>query len=106
MIDIVKQIRKADVLIVVVTPVEARAVIAAAKAITNENAISFPIGDRTYRNLGVIGGHRVFMATSEMGTGGVGGSQETVRKAREVLNPIAVIMVGKLLKKPANCVTN
>lgn len=94
MIDNVQKIHKADVLIVVVTPVEAQAVLAAAKAITNESAKPLSINDRTYRNLGVIGGCRVFMATSEMGTGGVGGSQKTVDKAIEALNPSAVIMVG------------
>jgi nucleoside phosphorylase len=58
------------------------------------NRSPFTLGDRTYHDLGTVNGSKVFMAISEMGSGGSGASQQTVQKAIEHLNPHAVIMVG------------
>jgi nucleoside phosphorylase/tetratricopeptide (TPR) repeat protein len=87
-------VEKADVLIVTVTEVESRAVMEVFKEATGKDPRPEPIGDRIYLDLGEINGSRVFMALSGMGTGGVGGSQEGVRRGIEALSPSAVIMVG------------
>jgi nucleoside phosphorylase len=87
-------IYKADVLIVAVTEVESRAVMKVFREATGKDPKPEPIGDRIYLDLGDVNGARVFMALSGMGTGGVGGSQEGVRKGIEALSPSAVIMVG------------
>jgi nucleoside phosphorylase/tetratricopeptide (TPR) repeat protein len=85
---------KADVLIVTVTEVESRAVMEVFQEATGKDSKSEPIGDRTYLDLGEVNGARLFMALTEKGAGGVGGSQECVRKGIEALSPSAVIMVG------------
>lgn len=87
-------INNADVLIVTVTDVESRAVMNVFREATGNKPTSQPIGDRIYLDLSEVNGGRVFMALSGMGTGGVGGSQEGVRKGIEALSPSAVIMVG------------
>jgi nucleoside phosphorylase len=80
---------KADILLVTVTEVEAKAVLCA-----------FPkcepccIDDKTYYDLGIVGEARVFMVQSEMGTGGPGGSLFTVSDGIRALSPMVVIMVG------------
>src|ERR1051325_2341407 len=85
---------KADVLIVTVTEVESRAVMSVFGDATGKDAKPEPIGDGLYLDLGSVNGSRVFMAVSGMGTGGVAGSQERVRKGVEALSPSAVIMAG------------
>ncbi|MBC8449437.1 MAG: tetratricopeptide repeat protein [Chloroflexi bacterium] len=85
---------KADVLIVTVTEVESRAVMKVFQEATGKDARPEPIGDRIYLDLGEVNGTRVFMSLSGMGSGGVGGSQENVRKGIEALSPSAVIMAG------------
>ncbi|HEY0601936.1 MAG TPA: tetratricopeptide repeat protein [Herpetosiphonaceae bacterium] len=85
---------KADLLIITVTDVESQAVIDVFQKATGQAPTPKPIGDRLYLDLGEINGARVFMALSGMGTGGIGGSQEGVRKGIEALAPSAVIMVG------------
>ncbi len=87
-------IYKADVLIVTVTELESRAVMKVFREATGKDPKPEPIGDRIYLDLGEVNGGRVSMALSGMGTGGVGGSQEGVRKGIEALSPSAVIMVG------------
>lgn len=84
----------ADVLIVTVTEVESRAVMKVFREAAGKDPKPEPIGDRIYLDLGEVNGGRVFMALSGMGAGGVGGSQENVRKGIEALSPSAVIMVG------------
>lgn len=81
---------KADVLIVTVTEVESRAVI----DVFRKDAKRESIAGEVYFDLGAINGSPVFMALSGMGAGGVGGSQESVRKGIEALSPSAVIMIG------------
>lgn len=87
-------ITKADVLVVTVTEVESQAVMRIFREATGKDSKLEPIDDRDYFDLGEVKGAHVFMALSEMGSGGVGGSQETVRKGIEALSPSAVIMVG------------
>jgi nucleoside phosphorylase len=85
---------KADVLIVTVTTVESRAVMEVFKKATGKAPRPEPIGDRVYHDLGEINHTRVFMALSEMGSGGPGASQQAVGKGIASLKPSAVIMVG------------
>ncbi len=84
----------ADILIVTVTPTESQAVLKAFKEATGKTANTVAVGDRVYRDLGIIKGAKVFMALSEMGAGGLGASQQAVQKAIAALQPHAVIMVG------------
>jgi len=85
---------QADILIVTITKVESQAVMKAFGEATNKDSKPEPIGDRTYHDLGEIRGMRVFMALSQMGSSGPGGTQETVWKGIEALKPQAIIMVG------------
>jgi len=85
---------QADILIVTIAKVESQAVMKAFREATNKDSKPEPIGDRTYHDLGEVKGMRVFMALSQMGSSGPGGTQETVRKGIEALTPQAVIMVG------------
>lgn len=85
---------RADVLIVTVTDVESEAVMDAFREATGREAKPELIAGELYLDLGHINGSRVVMALSGMGTSGLSGSQERVRKAIEGLGPAAVIMVG------------
>ncbi|MDX6695055.1 MAG: hypothetical protein QOF02_2658 [Blastocatellia bacterium] len=85
---------QADVLIVTVTKVESQAVLQVFGAATAQAPKSVQIDGRTYQDLGSVKGARVFMAQSEMGSGGVGASLQTVQKGIDALAPSAVIMVG------------
>ncbi len=79
----------ADVLLVTVTKTEARAVL----DYCSGYELRF-IGERTYYELGIIGGAKAFMVQSEMGSDGFGGSRFTVEEGIRALAPSAVIMVG------------
>ena len=79
----------ADVLLVTVTEVEARAVLDQFP----ESRLRF-IGDRVYHDLGVIGGAKTFMVQSWMGAGGPGGALLTVAEGIQAVSPTAVVMVG------------
>lgn len=52
------------------------------------------MGERVYMSLGRINDVGVYHVISEMGSGGVGGSQQTVDLAIRALKPLAVIAVG------------
>jgi nucleoside phosphorylase/tetratricopeptide (TPR) repeat protein len=84
----------ADILLITVTDVESRAVMKVFREATGKAPQLEAIGDRDYHDLGELNGTRVFMALSEMGASGPGGSHESVRKGIEALSPAAVIMVG------------
>jgi nucleoside phosphorylase len=85
---------KADVLIVTVTKGESLAVLSAFEKETRQKALTVPIGDRVYRDLGMLGGARIFQTRSEMGAIGIGSSLQSVQKGIAALSPSAVIMVG------------
>lgn len=85
---------KADVLIVTVVTVESQAVMRVFQEATGKAPKPVLIGDRIYHDFGEINGARVFMALSEMGTGGLGASQQAVQKGITALRPSTVIMVG------------
>jgi nucleoside phosphorylase len=84
---------KADVLLVVVTDVETRAVIDEFQPGYGAPT-SVTIGNRAYLDLGEVNGSRVLLLLSEMGSGGVGGAQQSISDALAALQPTAVLMVG------------
>lgn len=82
----------ADVLLVTATKVESRASLEAFAPGGKPDGRS--IDARVYFDLGAINGARVWLTQSEMGSGGLGASQQAVAKGIESLSPVAVIMVG------------
>ena len=84
----------ADVLLVTVTKVESKAVLAVFQEATKQKPQPVEIDGRTYFSLGTISGARVSMTQSEMGAGGLDASLQTVQKGIDALSPAAVIMVG------------
>jgi nucleoside phosphorylase len=87
----------ADILLVTVTAVEMRAVLDVLRTQFNRTIKRHNVGDKTYYDLGNIGGAAVAMVQSEIGAGGPGAALLTVQKSIDALNPVAVIMVGMAL---------
>jgi nucleoside phosphorylase len=85
---------KEKILIVAVTSVEVEAILSAFAKETGKASRSIKQDGYVYQCLGQIGEYEVFLAISEMGTGGVTGSQESVRRAISAIKPHAVFMVG------------
>jgi len=86
---------KADILLVTATKVESKAVLDIfLQNISGQMPQLVSVDDRTYHDLGIINKARVFLVQSEMGSGGLGASQQTVQKGISALSPNAVIMVG------------
>lgn len=83
-----------EVLLITVTRVEASAVLALLSEKYDREPIRYFADHKTYYDLGVIGGARVFMMRSEMGSGGASGSTTTTLEGIKQLSPSAVIMVG------------
>ena len=84
----------ADVLIVTATKIESKAVLDIFAEMTGQPARIVTKNHRTYRDLGAVGDTRVFLALTEMGSGGLGASQQAVQKGIEALRPGAVLLVG------------
>lgn len=82
------------VLLVTVTKTESRAVLTAMQTATGVAAKVVIRDASNYQFLGQLQGADIYLALSEMGAGGLGGAQETVRKAIAAIKPAAVIMVG------------
>ncbi len=87
---------RCDVLLVTATEVETCAVrdVFLQKAGIFERRI---INDKTYFDLGVIGGASIFLVQSEMGAGGPGGATLVVHESIKALSPSAIVMVGIIL---------
>ncbi len=85
---------EADILIITVTKVESLAVLDTFEKSVKQKPKPQSINDRVYFNLGMVNGARVFLTQSEMGSGGLGATSQTVTKSIEALSPAAVIMVG------------
>jgi len=84
----------ADILIVTANRIEAKAVLDAFAKATSKPAHMFTSESCTYSDLGSLNDHRVVMVQSEMGSGSLGASQQTVEEAIATLQPSAVFMVG------------
>ncbi|NGZ87524.1 5'-methylthioadenosine/S-adenosylhomocysteine nucleosidase family protein [Duganella aceris] len=85
---------KERILIVAVTSVEIDAIRSAFEVETGQSAKPLKVEGYIYQFLGEIGDFDVFLSISEMGTGGISGSQESIRKAINALSPAATFMVG------------
>jgi nucleoside phosphorylase len=83
-----------DVLTVTATRVESLAVMAACEKATQREAAPTSFAGRIYQDLGEINHSRVLMLQTEVGSGGLGASQQAVQEAIAALHPRAVIMVG------------
>lgn len=86
---------RVDLLLVVTTDIEHTELLAAAHSIGRSSARA-PIhgARRTYDDLGLIGGARVAVVQTHMGTSTVGGSLSTIKTAIYELSPTHIIMVG------------
>ncbi len=84
----------ADILLVTVTEVEARAVFRLFEEETGHKSKQCAIGEKTYFELGEVGGVSVWMVQSGMGSGGLHGSLLAVHESIRVLSLSTVIMVG------------
>jgi len=84
----------ADVLLVTVTDAETQAVFEALLAETGQQPRPRDLGGRTYYDLGLIGGARVWLVRSESGSITPGGSFPTLYAALEAARPAAVLLVG------------
>jgi nucleoside phosphorylase len=83
-----------DILIITVNKHETAAVFDGFKAAIGSDAIPYTCDGRVYRKLGQINGASIFHALTEMGSGGVGGTQQSVDIAIRALKPKSVIAVG------------
>ncbi|HYP27228.1 MAG TPA: tetratricopeptide repeat protein [Blastocatellia bacterium] len=83
-----------DVLIITATEVESEAVLQVFKEATGEAVKPVSIDKRMYHDLGIVNGASVYLAQSQMGSGGPGASQQTVQRGIDALKPSSVIMVG------------
>jgi nucleoside phosphorylase/tetratricopeptide (TPR) repeat protein len=90
----VSALMQADILLVTVTEMESRAVLAVFEEHAKREAPVREIDGRHYFDLVSVRGARVAMTQSEMGTGGLDASLQTVQKGIDALSPDAVIMVG------------
>ena len=84
----------ADVLLITVTQVETQAVFQALQETLGRGYTHHRIDQKIYYDLGEIGGARVWLARSEMGSSTPGGALSTVYKAIDALQPGAIVMVG------------
>ncbi len=89
-----EQYPRADVLLLTVTEVESRAVLSLIKKFFNRDFERHFINEKTYYDLGAIGGARTYMVQSEMGGGGLSGSLLTVTRGIDALSPFSVVMLG------------
>ncbi|HEU4325024.1 MAG TPA: hypothetical protein VFS21_17925 [Roseiflexaceae bacterium] len=85
---------QADVLLVTVTDVETRAVFEALRFQSGRTPTPRYQGDKTYYDLGTLGGARAWLVRSEMGAGTPGGALATLYTAIGALRPAAIVMVG------------
>lgn len=85
---------KVDLLVVTTTKVESHAVMQVFQQASGNEPNPERVGDRIYHDLGEVNGARVFMALTEMGSGGLNASLQAVEKGIDALSPADVIMVG------------
>jgi nucleoside phosphorylase len=83
-----------DVLLITVTDVEARAVLDLVRERFGHECKPHFGEIQTYYDLGTIGGARIYMARSEVSSGGPSGSNVTISEAINEISPLAVILVG------------
>lgn len=82
------------ILILTVTQIETKALREALSAETGRQPNPFKAEDLTYQNFGNFGDYEIIHQISGMGSGGIDGSQETIRRSIVAVQPFAVVMVG------------
>lgn len=82
------------ILLLTVTNVETMAVHNAFFELTQTKAVPVEVSGFIYQKLGRVGKYDIFHAISGMGSGGLAGSQESVRLSIVAIAPVAVLMVG------------
>lgn len=82
------------ILLVTVTTVETRALQAALIEATGRQPTVRNIDGFPYKDFGRLGDYEVWHQISGMGSGGIDGSQEAVRRGISSVSPVAVLMVG------------
>ncbi|TCV97734.1 nucleoside phosphorylase [Luteibacter rhizovicinus] len=80
--------------IVTVTDVETHAVLRNFEAANHQKAKPIVRGEFVYQSLGTLGDFETFLTICDMGTSGLLGSQENVRRSIDALGPSYVLMVG------------
>lgn len=82
------------VLFFTVTNVETKALRDKVLEVTGASPVNVTIDGFQYKSLGFVGDFEVMHQISGMGSGGIMGSQEAVRRGIHDTDPVAVIMVG------------
>jgi nucleoside phosphorylase len=86
--------KTANILLVTVTDVESKAVLKAFKGDKKKVTKLVTINERSFHDLGILGGYRIHMLQSQMGAVNIGGSLQSVEKGIQAISPKFVIMVG------------
>jgi len=82
------------VLLITVTTTETRALKATISAATGRQPSISRIDGFSYQNYGSFGEYELVHQISGMGSGGVDGSQESVRRGIQAIQPNAILMIG------------
>lgn len=82
------------ILLATVTDIETRAVLKTFAVATSRTARPIQIDGYIYQSLGQLGNFDIYLSRCEMGTTGLGGSQETIRRSLQAVKPSYVFMVG------------
>jgi nucleoside phosphorylase len=85
---------RVDVLLVTVAEIEATAILDLLREKLDRTFKRYFKENKTYYDLGEVGGARTFMVQSGQGTGGPDGALLTIRESISALSPSAVVMVG------------
>ncbi|MEM8530590.1 MAG: hypothetical protein AAGF95_07095 [Chloroflexota bacterium] len=83
-----------DVLLVTATEIETQAIFSEVKQATGHEKSRRYIRQKTYYDLGTIGGAHTFLVQTEMGSSGPGASTLTIQESIQTLSPHSTIMVG------------
>src|SRR5690348_4605767 len=84
--------RRVDVLVVTATKAETQATLDTFGSAAAPRA--FHLGGRVYFELGAVNGTSLCLTQCEMGTSGLGASQQVIDKGIAALSPAAVVMLG------------
>lgn len=82
------------VLLITVTTTETRALKEAISAATGSQPSIMRVDGFSYQSYGAFGEYELFHQISGMGSGGVDGSQESVRRGIQAIQPNVILMIG------------
>lgn len=83
-----------DILFVTVNEHETNALLTAFYQATKKKGVTFTLGNRVFQRLGVLNGHNCVLTITEMGSGGVGATQQAVNDSIAALDPSFICSVG------------